>query len=471
MNILPPNRRLFLGGLAVTLAAVPGSRLRASPPAATGSDGFVTLEARPGERQIRQAPAPKTGIWGYNGDVPGPLLRVKKGERVRARLKNGLSQPTSIPWHGVRIANAMDGVAGLTQPAVMPGGTFDYDFVAPDAGTFWYHPHSHEHTGEQLDRGLYGLLIVDEPTPPTVDADIAAVIDDWRLEPNGQIEPTFGAAVDAIHEGRLGNILTINSVGRAHETVVRPNSRVRIRLVNVANARVFALRLEGATFAVVAVDGQPATPFAPKGARLSLPPGGRIDLVVDAPSTPGEIARVAAVLPQQTVPLVEVKAEGEARPKAGPFAPLPAPGLPERIDLARARRFDLVMEGGVAPHETGHGHSHAMPNPLTAWRLNKVASDGRSDRPFFSVKRGTSVVITMKNPSAWPHAMHVHGHHFRTLFALDDGWDPFWLDTALVEARGTLRCAFVADNPGKWMIHCHMIEHQAAGMATWFEVT
>jgi FtsP/CotA-like multicopper oxidase with cupredoxin domain len=128
------------------------------------------------------------------------------------------------------------------------------------------------------------------------------------------------------------------------------------------------------------------------------------------------------------------------------------------------------MEGGVDPNDHGPNHMRVMMNAGSAWQFNKKAGDGHSGKPLFSVKRGTPVVLTIRNETAWPHAMHVHGHHFRTLFPFDDGWDPFWLDTSLVDARKVQRIAMVADNPGKWMIHCHMIEHQMAGMAGWFEV-
>jgi len=134
---------------------------------------------------------------------------VRQGETVRVRLENDLPQPTTIHWHGIRIDNAMDGVAGLTQPAVEPGGSFDYAFKVPDAGTFWYHPHNL--SWEQVARGLYGPLIVDEPDPPEVDQDIALVFDDWRLDETGQIhEASFAAMMDWSHAGRLGNVLTIN---------------------------------------------------------------------------------------------------------------------------------------------------------------------------------------------------------------------------------------------------------------------
>ena len=134
---------------------------------------FRILEPKPATAPLAGVDKPGVSIWGYQGTVPGPMIRVKRGERVRVRLKNGLEQPTTIHWHGIRIANAMDGVPGLTQDAVKPGASFDYSFIAPDAGTYWYH--SHAKTWEQVARGLYGMLIVEEDSAPKVDRELPFV--------------------------------------------------------------------------------------------------------------------------------------------------------------------------------------------------------------------------------------------------------------------------------------------------------
>ena len=156
------SRRKFIAAGAGTLGAA-----MALPPwrsMAAGGDAYQVLEPKPGTAPLAGVDKPGVSVWGYQGTVPGPLIRVKRGEKVRVRLKNGLAQPTTIHWHGIRIDNAMDGVPGLTQDAVQPGKTFDYSFIAPDAGTYWYH--SHAKTWEQVARGLYGMLIVEEEAPP-----------------------------------------------------------------------------------------------------------------------------------------------------------------------------------------------------------------------------------------------------------------------------------------------------------------
>jgi FtsP/CotA-like multicopper oxidase with cupredoxin domain len=176
-------------------------------------------------------------VWAYNNQVPGPILRANVGDRIRVRLVNRLPQATSIHWHGLRLDNVMDGVPGVTQPPVAPGETFTYEFVVKDAGTFWFHPHLRG--SEQVERGLHGILIVSD-APPTLREEVW-VLDDWRLGDDGQIDPQFITRHDLAHDGRWGQVLTVNGVtGRVLE--LRPGERVRLRLLNVANGRVFRPR-------------------------------------------------------------------------------------------------------------------------------------------------------------------------------------------------------------------------------------
>ena len=168
-------------GIAWTLLPI---RARLEPE--TGADGFRIVRARAGSATLRGDGQASTPIWGYQGRVPGPTLRVKQGDEVRVRLVNELPEPTVVHWHGLRLPNAMDGVPHLTQRPIAPGSSFDYRFRAPDAGTFWYH--SHLYSSEQLERGLYGVLIVEEPIPVAVDRDLVLVLDDWRLGSDGKLD-------------------------------------------------------------------------------------------------------------------------------------------------------------------------------------------------------------------------------------------------------------------------------------------
>jgi FtsP/CotA-like multicopper oxidase with cupredoxin domain len=443
---------------------------------AAATDGFRVLTLKSGDVRLLGAGEPSTPIWGYDGQVPGPLLRVKRGEEVKVRVMNRLQQPTSVHWHGVRIENSMDGAAGLTQDPIAPGQSFDYRFTVPDAGTYWYHPHFL--ASEQLGRGLHGLLVVDESQAPEVDRDIAVIVDDWRLDSSGRIHESFGNFHDASHEGRYGNVLTVNAKSD-FELRVRTNERVRIRLVNVANARVIPVRIADHGATVMAIDGQPAEPFALERARVALSPGTRYDLFLDATRAPGSSSEILVDVGNREVPVARVVYEpGEPR-RSAPLPlprPLPANPLPERMDFGGALRMEVPLEGGMMGMMGGRMMGPGMRGPgmMTGgqiWDLAGRASDGHSGSPLFSVQRGRTVVLDFPNETMFPHAMHVHGHHFRHLDARGEGWKPWWLDTVLVMPQRRERIAFVADNPGKWMLHCHMIEHQESGMATWFQVT
>jgi FtsP/CotA-like multicopper oxidase with cupredoxin domain len=175
---------------------------------------------------------------------------VRQGARLKIVVENRLAEETTVHWHGLRVPHAMDGVPHLTQPPIAPGARFVYEFAVPDAGTYWYHPH--QRSSEQVGRGLSGPLIVEEREPIQVDRDLTWVLDDWRLLPDAQINPDFDNFMDASHNGRLGNTVTVN--GRIPETfAVRAGKRLRLRLINAANARIFGLELEGHRPTVVAL--------------------------------------------------------------------------------------------------------------------------------------------------------------------------------------------------------------------------
>ncbi len=472
----PFTRRQMLTSVGASLTAIALPRRAFGQ----GSDqSYRVLHARTGQASLRGANMKPTPIWGYDGVVPGPTLRLKQGEELKVRLVNDLSQATTVHWHGLRLPNAMDGVPMLTQAPIAPGKSFDYHFTPPDAGTFWYH--THFLSSEQLARGLYGVLVVEEREPPEVDRDLMLVVDDWRLMDDGAIQPGFGNFHDAMMAGRLGQYVTLNSQDTL-QLPVKTNERLRLRIVNTANARIFQLRIADHAARVMAVDGQPCPPeIAPNGI-LRLAPGNRVDLFLDATLKPGSRApitvddlrggelEVGALVYDAGAPL---RAAPLGEPK--PLSPNP---LPAKLDLANALKLDVPLDGGGMAMMMGRGGTgpgaftgYGIPPPERIWALAGVASSGHDGPPMFTVPRGRTVVLNFANRGAFAHAMHVHGHHFRHLQQSGDGFTPYWLDTVIVDVNRAERIAFVADNPGKWMIHCHMIEHMAAGMAAWFQVT
>ena len=463
------SRRRFLGSAAAiaTLGCAGGPP---RPVRADDEDPLV-LRARPGTAQLAPAGFPETRIWGYEGRAPGPIIRVPQGERVTRRFVNELPQASTVHWHGVRLANAMDGAPEVTQPAVPPGRDFVYSFIPPDAGTYWYHPH--ERAWEQMARGLYGALVVEEPEPPLVDRDEVLLIDDWRLTDEAQIhEESFGAIGDWSHGGRTGNWITVNGES-AWTRMVSRHERLRLRIANTANSRIFTLETSGLEGWLVALDGQPLEAVQPAG-RLVLGPGERADLVVDVVAPVGEQALVVSREREGAFILCTFAVEGSLRETRGAAPPpFPSNPVPALGDLSRARAATLRMAGGAMG-----GLREAMLDGRTVpirelaargkvWALNGLAESPRE--PLFAVRRGETVLVEMVNDTAWPHGMHLHGHHFRHV-SPDGSLGP-WRDTLLVDREETVRIAFVADNSGDWLLHCHMLEHSVSGMLTWFRVS
>ena len=197
------RRDILKIGAAAGLASTAPSNLFAQ------SNSAVPLTAREASLQLAPPDYPQTAIWGFDGSMPGPVIRVRQGGRVTRRLVNELPQATSLHWHGVRIDNAMDGVGGLTQEAVAPAASFDIDFTAPDAGTYWYH--AHNRSVEQVARGLYGALVVEEPEGPDVDRDEVLILDDWLLNPDtAQIDPDFKQDLRLGITGTIGDKLRVD---------------------------------------------------------------------------------------------------------------------------------------------------------------------------------------------------------------------------------------------------------------------
>jgi FtsP/CotA-like multicopper oxidase with cupredoxin domain len=395
------SRRNVLLGSSCVLAAARLAHAEAVP------DGVTALRA------TRE---------GFNGMAPGPVIRVRRGDEVKVRLVNGLDESTALHWYGVRVPNAMDGGVPLTGPPVAPSASFDYRFRVPDAGTFWYRAAARA----QQESGLYGALIVAEPTPPPVDQDHLLMFGDQRSSRDGTRQ------------------LTLNG-GAARDISVRPNERLRLRFVNASASRVMNARIKDHRLIVMALDGEPSEPFASRDGRILLGPGNRADVFVDATLAPRSVASIELMQAGGEAQVVRI-VYGDAPARSAPLGePTPLPGnpLPAQMNFSRAQRATLPIGGSNAATLAG--------------------------MPLFSAERGRTVVMALDNRNTGAHTVHLHGHHFRLLDRLDDGWKPYWLDTVVVERQQTARIAFVADNPGRWLIEQQAIDGVATGVS-WFEV-
>ncbi len=460
-----PRRREFLkaaAGVAAASVMGPFPALSAGP----------TLEAKAGTLALQARG--EVAIWGYGGTSPGPLIKLSQGDVLQAALVNSLDEATTLHWHGIRVPNGMDGVPFLTQAPVAPGQGFSYAFSCADAGTYWYHPHAN--SAGQVGRGLCGAIVVEEDKPIAVDRDLVWVLADWRFDQDGRLVEDFGALHDASHAGRLGNVSSLN--GRQSPQIdVRPGERLRLRLVNAAGARIFAPDFEGLEPWWVALDGQPIEPRRPGPSGLLICPGTRADLIVDIPAAGEALFRVRDTT-YRNAEFILATLRSRGRPLRGTVLPPPRK-LPDnpigRPDLARAEVRNVTFEGGaMGGLATAHLDGEKLNLREMAARGVVWATNGRSSSSLqslaaqdrlFEIDLGKSYVFRLRNRTAFPHPIHLHGHTFRILARQGKRLsEEIWRDTALVFPDEEVDIAFLADNPGDWLLHCHILGHAAAGM-------
>jgi FtsP/CotA-like multicopper oxidase with cupredoxin domain len=335
----------------------------------------------------------------------------------------------------------MDGTEAV-QPAVEPGETFEYRFVVPDAGTFWYHSHVNE--TEQLERGLYGALIVRGPDEPAFDRERVLLIDDLKLTEEGDIAP-FGDPHEH-HAGREGQVRLVN--GRQEPELEMAAGQVeRWRIVNAANTRFVRLSIGGRPFSIVGTDGG-LVPEPHRANDVLLTPGERVDLAV-GPFAEGEELAIEAL--EYDRGKGESAAERFATLRVGSAAPSHAviPGV--------LRRIEPVVGADAAPSRTidlkalMHGGQHQRDEP---------------------VRVGEPQVWDLVNETGQDHPFHLHGFFFQIVE--ENGITPqalSWKDTVNVPRKTRTRIAWLPDDrPGEWMYHCHILEHHAMGMMAHFEV-
>lgn len=442
-------------------------------------------------------------VWTYNGTVPGPQLRVKQGEKVKIVLKNELPEPVTIHWHGLPVPNNMDGIPGVTQNAVKPNESFTYEFTASVAGTYWYH--SHQRSSVQVDKGLYGSLVVEPgaPTADPADQDVTLVLDEWMQDdsmaqmhgggnsgagdhgpmnhgsmsssPNAAINQSQNTANNG-HEDMAGmsdaemmplmyTIFSVNGkTGLAIPPIhVQEGEKIRLRLVN-AGYLSHKLNLQGHEFRIVSTDGQPIhNPPLINGQLLNIAPGERYDIEFVANKPGSWLLEEKSSYPGAKSLAVPILYKGYEKEKAKP-------------DTTQMPIVDITKYGEAAKSR----FSLDQPYDITyQMDLNTQTMDGQMaftingktfpDVPPLNVKKGDLVKVTMVNRSKEDiHPMHLHGHFFQVLSKNGKpvSGSPLIKDTLNILPGESFVVAFVADNPGDWMFHCHDLGHAAQGMVS-----
>ncbi|WP_413204526.1 multicopper oxidase family protein [Rhodospirillum sp. A1_3_36] len=456
------NRRHFLlsSGAALGLGMVGwASRASALPPRLTIQTARYALSDAPTEGMVSLSP-----------DAPPPVLRVRQGEVFSVDVTNTLADMTAMHWHGLRVPNKMDGVPYLTQFPIGQDETFRYAFTARDAGTYWYHPHCN--TMEQMARGLTGVLIVEEAEDPGFDEDLPINLRDFRLGKDGQFIDLYTAR-GAARSGTFGTVMTSNWQ-REPLYDLPAGGLVRLRLVVTDTTRVYQIHLPKVEGQVIAMDGHPleeALPWPTAEAPLFVGPGQRVDLAIRMPGEEGTEIVVLNTQPGGPRTLARLRAKGQdAGRHLAELKPL-APNPLSRPVLDSAELIEFVF--GWSPSDTPPNNGFCGSLGYTFWSINRVAwpGDAAGGGPLATLERGKSYILRLRNESPNDHPIHLHG---LTFLPLKSNLRPIasnWTDTALLLKQETIDIALVADNPGDWAFHCHVIEHQKTGLTGYLRVT
>jgi FtsP/CotA-like multicopper oxidase with cupredoxin domain len=413
----------------------------------------VDLVARIAEVEV--APGTRVRAWTYNGGLPGPLIRTKVGDQLIVHFANELDEPTTIHWHGVRVPIEMDGVPGISQPEVKKGERFTYDFVVRDASLYWYHPHVM--SAAQVGYGLYGALLVEDPTDGVGVADqLTLVLSDIGFDKNGTLEPADSGGSAGMVFGREGASVLVN--GRIRPTLrARAGAPQRWRIVNAAKSRFFYLDFDGQPFTVIGQDGGlQERPVALD--ILLVTPGERLDVVVAPTGAPGSTLTLRAMLYNRGYGSIEYRSVEDLLTvafTAEPALPKPAPPKVTRTITPPPRLGATPVEMVLTLPPQEAGHSEFRINGVPYWKATP-----------FTAALGETQLWTVKNDTEWDHPFHLHGYFF---MVVDEKGQPLgpkvWKDTVNVPMKTTARLLVTFDErPGEWMIHCHILDHAEGGL-------
>lgn len=400
-------------------------------------------------------PGKNITAWGFNNQVPGPILRAKKGDTLVVRVQNNLPESTMVHWHGIRLPATMDGTGEVQQP-ILPGQSFEYRFIVPDAGTFWYHSHQNETV--QMEKGMYGGIVIEDDTDPVMDNERVLVLDDMKLTTNNEFKQhgPVGRWIER-HDGREGSTNLINGKENL-KLQMHAGQTERWRIINAASARYFKLNLDGKPFKVIATDGG-LLEYARTGTELLITPGERFDIAV-GPFEEGEIFSINS-LPYNRITMLKAKLQKYATVQVMERKQSIA-SLPEKLTEIKS----LAPQDAEVNRKVKLSVDPSLKH-IIDFRVNKEMHG--MDKP---VMVGDLQVWEVSNTSFMDHPFHLHGFFFQVLE--ENGKAPeykAWKDTYNLKPRTKIKIAWMPDNrPGKWMYHCHIIEHHAAGMMANFEV-
>jgi FtsP/CotA-like multicopper oxidase with cupredoxin domain len=436
-QILRPGRRQLLVGLGAAALA-----RQIIPPAWAQAPPGLALHAKI-DTNADYPVKPDVLSWSANGTTQEPPRIASRGDSLEFALSNDLPTPAAVNWHGLDGAPAAEPL--IAKAPLAAGAKQNVQIALRQAGTFLCDLRL---TGDGEARSSRALpLIVRESEAVAADRDQICLFEDWRLRADR-------TAIAPGNDPKDGTVLYTINGQPSLDIPARVNERLRFRFINGFQRTVIAVKIENLDVRVMAMDSQPSEPFLARNGAVVLAPGARVDAFVDVTAAPGSASQILLHDGKQAHPLGKLLVEegSPAHPAPLPPAPpLPSNGLPDRFDLKGALRFDIALGGSQ-----------------TDWAMPSAFAN--TSAPAFRSKPGRTVVLALTNHADIATAFHLHGHHFRLLDRLDDGWKPFWLDTLAVEPGTTQRVAFVAEHAGHWLIESAATDWTAPRLVRWYGV-